>query len=66
LTPDEKRNEQMREDLDTAAIALVACGFRAIDAGFQLLDELTAHGKQELKKAIIRGLSAKQTTKGKT
>jgi hypothetical protein len=58
LTPPTDRTaEQLREDLDTAAIALVASGFKAIDAGFSLLDELTAHGKRELKKAIIRGIS---------
>lgn len=55
-----RASEQLRDDVDAAAIALVASGFRVIDAGVSLLHELTDRGKDELKKSIIRGLSERK------
>lgn len=43
--------EQLREAVNNAAIALVAAGFSAID-------DVAERGKDGLKKAIIRGMSA--------
>jgi hypothetical protein len=43
--------EQLREAVNNAAVGLVAAGFSAID-------ELAEMGKNRLKRAIIRGMSA--------
>lgn len=54
--PDIRRKspeELLREAVNGAAVGIMSAGFAAID-------ELTEMGKNHLKKAIIRGVSAKK------
>jgi hypothetical protein len=54
--------------VNRAAIALVASGFKIIDAGLALSNQLTERAAVELKKAVIRGISPPRDRrrKGKT
>lgn len=56
--PPKTPEEILREHLNNLAVSLVSSGFGAID-------RLAEHGKNELKKAIIRGISPPKKSRSK-